>query len=240
MSEMARKKLLGAEHNSSAVQSVNSAKGPQKVEAQTVDVDAILKKIELQKQEIESLRGDLAEKTSELSRLSTFVEDNEKKYYQEAVARGREEGLKSYTAGMERMATECSNSIASLERFLHETASREKSFIQENVAGVVAISVAKIVGDIKIPPNYLYEKIAQLIEFLNPEKKVDIQIGANLYEALISNKAVFDRLNKLARITCNSDIRPFDLLIEAEDQVVDAGYSTQIGNLHSLIAEALA
>lgn len=233
-------KVLGQVSTVSASPLNHGADAQQVQKSPVKQLDDLREECAKLRQELKGLRGLNEEQTLELTRLKALVDDTSASVYRDAAERGREDGRKLYDEKLRELESRSQVGVEILHQLVTDSIEAERLFIRESLADTVALAVSRIIGDTRINPNYLADKICEIIDERRPANKVDVQLGEKLYELLRQSRLTFDRLSQMARVQTSAGLHPFEILVDIGDEVIDAGFVTQIRRIHELIAEYMA
>lgn len=190
--------------------------------------------------ELARLREELSQSRLQLEKLQESIARGEKEAYQTAVEQGRADGAKAFEEKLQELEARHNKGLDELVQVVESAVQEDRAFIQQNIADTVAVSVARIIGESRINPNYLADSIYKVVEELRSPGRVEVLVAENVHAALMRNRVVFDRIAQVASITCKADMKPFGILVDVEDEVVDVSYETQLRKVHQLISHYLA
>ncbi|UHQ56894.1 MULTISPECIES: hypothetical protein [Microbulbifer] len=189
--------------------------------------------------EILRLREELARSRAAAEQLQESLARADEDAYQAAMERGRADGVKAYEDKIQEIESRHGRGLEELMQLVSSAMQEERQFIQQNIADTVAVSVARIIGESRINPNYLADSICKVVEELRSRGRAEVILGEKLHSALSRSRATFERVSQLASISCKPELEPFGILVDVEDEVVDAGYESQVRKVHQLISDYL-
>ncbi len=239
MSASAKRKLLGELSGVSVSPDPESA--PVEAVSSTAETLQELQLLVQQKDtELARLREELSQSRLQLEQLQESIARGEKEAYQAAVEQGRADGARAFEEKLQELEVRHNKGLDELVKVVESAVQEDRAFIQQNIADTVAVSVARIIGESRINPNYLADSICKVVEELRSPGRVEVLVAENVHAALMRNRVVFDRIARVASVTCKADMKPFEILVDVEDEVVDAGYETQLRKVQQLISDYLA
>ena len=189
--------------------------------------------------EILRLREELARSRATADQLQNSLARADEDAYQAAMERGRADGARAYEGKIQELEARHGRGLEDLMQLVTSAMQEERQFIQQNIADTVAVSVARIIGESRINPNYLADSICKVVEELRSPGRAEVILGEKLHSALSRSRATYDRIAQLASISCKPELEPFGVLVDAEEEVVDAGYESQVRKVHQLISDYL-